>query len=107
FFQAEDGIRDFHVTGVQACALPISGPGAPGAGAGSTCGSVGGTGCRAQRTGGLYRAAIRGRGPAKRRTGPAQDTAGTAACWMRRSEERRVGKASSGRLASVVKTKRR
>src|SRR5690606_33703218 len=31
FFQAEDGIRDFHVTGVQTCALPISvqPPGAP------------------------------------------------------------------------------
>src|SRR5436309_12255548 len=26
FFQAEDGIRDFHVTGVQTCALPISKP---------------------------------------------------------------------------------
>src|SRR5690606_40552035 len=25
FFQAEDGIRDFNVTGVQTCALPISG----------------------------------------------------------------------------------
>src|SRR5690606_16494068 len=25
FFRAEDGIRDFHVTGVQTCALPISG----------------------------------------------------------------------------------
>src|SRR5690606_40004961 len=25
FFQAEEGIRDFHVTGVQTCALPISG----------------------------------------------------------------------------------
>src|SRR5690606_40978045 len=24
-FQAEDGIRDFHVTGVQTCALPIYG----------------------------------------------------------------------------------
>src|SRR5690606_40012190 len=24
FFHAEDGIRDFHVTGVQTCALPIS-----------------------------------------------------------------------------------
>src|SRR5207302_6069757 len=31
FFQAEDGIRDFHVTGVQTCALPIfGGHGAPG-----------------------------------------------------------------------------
>src|SRR5690606_40112194 len=26
FFQAEDGIRVFHVTGVQTCALPISAP---------------------------------------------------------------------------------
>src|SRR2546426_9021974 len=31
FFQAEDGIRDYKVTGVQTCALPISRapPGAP------------------------------------------------------------------------------
>src|SRR3712207_8382506 len=28
FFQAEDGIRDIGVTGVQTCALPISSPGA-------------------------------------------------------------------------------
>src|SRR2546430_6531390 len=27
FFQAEDGIRDLTVTGVQTCALPISDPG--------------------------------------------------------------------------------
>src|SRR5439155_12050800 len=27
FFQAEDGIRDGHVTGVQTCALPIFGAG--------------------------------------------------------------------------------
>src|ERR1039457_6852379 len=27
FFQAEDGIRDYKVTGVQTCALPIYGPG--------------------------------------------------------------------------------
>src|SRR5438876_10932202 len=30
FFQAEDGIRDGRVTGVQTCALPISFPGANG-----------------------------------------------------------------------------
>src|SRR5690606_40981029 len=29
FFQAEDGIRVFHVTGVQTCALPISPPCGP------------------------------------------------------------------------------
>src|SRR5215510_12377498 len=30
FFQAEDGIRDGHVTGVQTCALPISPDQTPG-----------------------------------------------------------------------------
>src|SRR5256885_4877281 len=30
FFQAEDGIRDYKVTGVQTCALPISGREEPG-----------------------------------------------------------------------------
>src|SRR5256885_15936061 len=30
FFQAEDGIRDYKVTGVQTCALPISGGGEQG-----------------------------------------------------------------------------
>src|SRR5256885_4589757 len=29
FFQAEDGIRDYKVTGVQTCALPISGVARP------------------------------------------------------------------------------
>src|SRR5256885_3424083 len=29
FFQAEDGIRDYKVTGVQTCALPISAPPRP------------------------------------------------------------------------------
>src|SRR3989454_12621743 len=33
FFQAEDGIRDYKVTGVQTCALPISEAGAVAAGA--------------------------------------------------------------------------
>src|SRR5205085_5833630 len=37
FFQAEDGIRDLTVTGVQTCALPISRPDRPaGGGAGRT-----------------------------------------------------------------------
>src|SRR5690606_39701710 len=31
YFQAEHGIRDFHVTGVQTCALPISCGDTPGA----------------------------------------------------------------------------
>src|SRR5207253_3347668 len=50
FFQAEDGIRDGHVTGVQTCALPISpcfppprGPTSPlrRAGSGRSCDSRG------------------------------------------------------------------
>src|SRR5258706_2248805 len=35
FFQAEDGIRDWSVTGVQTCALPISQAAGPGAIAGA------------------------------------------------------------------------
>src|SRR5690606_40413726 len=42
FFQAEDGIRDFHVTGVQTCALPISG-GTSGAGRTDWAGGTSGT----------------------------------------------------------------
>src|SRR5690606_24585905 len=41
FFQAEDGIRDFHVTGVQTCALPISN-GRLFPTAGAACGGNGG-----------------------------------------------------------------
>src|SRR5207249_7349279 len=58
FFQAEDGIRDRNVTGVQTCALPISparsGPAAP------RCTSAGGRespprpACRRARSGGTY-----------------------------------------------------
>src|SRR5690606_40980212 len=48
FFQAEDGIRDFHVTGVQTCALPIFllfglEPGRPRSGAASGAASFEGT----------------------------------------------------------------
>src|SRR5690606_40327298 len=68
FFQAEDGIRDFHVTGVQTCALPISC---------ATCGHCGGRdfpACSCSRRGGSSRS--------PRSSGSAP----------RRSEERRVGK---------------
>src|SRR5687768_18556100 len=40
FFQAEDGIRDVAVTGVQTCALPICGRDAPAAAAGQPRGLV-------------------------------------------------------------------
>src|SRR5437879_13437661 len=74
FFQAEDGIRDTSVTGVQTCALPISrrprhvaGRGRPG-------------GDRARGTSGRGRAARDG-GDGRREAGAGE-----------RSEERRVGK---------------
>src|SRR6266850_811341 len=64
FFQAEDGIRDYKVTGVQTCALPISAAAAP----------------RARR---LLSAS-------KYRTTRARDA--PSAARTARSEERRVGK---------------
>src|SRR6266446_4081579 len=47
FFQAEDGIRDYKVTGVQTCALPISGSGTI-----SVRGGVGGSGSASGACGG-------------------------------------------------------
>src|SRR5690349_24817677 len=79
FFQAEDGIRDLYVTGVQTCALPISrrGPG---------------------RTGGPPRAAL----PGRRTRGPARRRGAAAA---RRSEERRVGKECRSRWSAYHQKK--
>src|SRR5689334_24701037 len=71
FFQAEDGIRDGTVTGVQTCALPIS----PRPGGGSA---------RARRAGSVERCSIEG---VPRLT---PTSSGSAA--RQRSEERRVGK---------------
>src|SRR5690625_7372365 len=68
FFQAEDGIRDGHVTGVQTCALPIF----P-----DRSGSAGGGGLRSGS-----RAAHR----------PQPRPGGSGDPQRQRSEERRVGK---------------
>src|SRR5690606_39839714 len=88
FFQAEDGIRVYHVTGVQTCALPIlmatdrqsaSGAGSPGA-----AGAAGPSATPARR-----------RAPAKRprphAARPVETRNGKNRGPMR-SEERRVGK---------------
>src|SRR5437867_11553194 len=72
FFQAEDGIRDRTVTGVQTCALPIFGPAAPG------------LHCRGPF--GRLQRARRGIEPLQR--------------WGVRSEERRVGKECRSRGAA-------
>src|SRR5699024_11663467 len=67
FFQAEDGIRDRNVTGVQTCALPISGDADPGS---DRC------------VGPLFLAP----------QAPAQNRTGAPVRLPARSEERRVGK---------------
>src|SRR5436190_18249013 len=73
FFQAEDGIRDHCVTGVQTCALPI---------------------CEGVRSrGGRERPAPHGRDAARvAGLGCAGDAAVPRSDRERRSEERRVGK---------------
>src|SRR5690625_7995689 len=74
FFQAEDGIRDGHVTGVQTCALPI---------------------CRAWNTRRSSRITDRTSHIARRRSrvaARAVGASGTMRWCPRRSEERRVGK---------------
>src|SRR5690606_41189209 len=85
FFQAEDGIRDFHVTGVQTCALPISE-------------------LPARSTGNRHRRAPRG--GAGGRPHPVPAGAGDGRPAVRpRSEERRVGKEWGGRWAPQHETK--
>src|SRR2546430_10025395 len=85
FFQAEDGIRDLTVTGVQTCALPISAPRRD-------------VDMRHVRDG---RGGARGRAEARARALAEEDVGrcgGRSGGWaargagVRRSEERRVGK---------------
>src|SRR5437660_6926316 len=107
FFQAEDGIRDGHVTGVQTCALPISG--------GSGCGVVR---LRAERGGSLIclvrHVALRGsagttggRRPCAPAQGyminPSQSRDKVAIRSCQRSEERRVGKEVGSRWSAYQK----
>src|SRR5439155_4055676 len=91
FFQAEDGIRDGHVTGVQTCALPISvmleGDRRPRALLGLP---------RTPAHGGGRRG---GRGAERRRVRPAPTED------LQRSEERRVGKECKTRWAPYNKKK--
>src|SRR5205823_7280209 len=87
FFQAEDGIRDKLVTGVQTCALPISDGRRPaGTRAGSACRSL------------LHRPRALRRYAARCRSPPPAARASPGCRWKEshaasaRSEERRVGK---------------
>src|SRR5205085_6733550 len=94
FFQAEDGIRDLTVTGVQTCALPISTWSCPGPRRSSPRARSGpGRACRAAspRRTSAARGRPSGRPPGCRRrpTPPASP----APCRSARSEERRAGEA--------------
>src|SRR2546426_5565791 len=80
FFQAEDGIRDYKVTGVQTCALPIS------ARSGRLERGGDGGGARVSRRDGEVAARPGARGAAAPAAGL------RAMNPMDRSEERRVGK---------------
>src|SRR5690606_40372737 len=80
FFQAEDGIRDFHVTGVQTCALPICTPGL-------------GLQLLGVTTGDPLLAGVGGEpDPVAREVDRAGEALAQAAERVDRSEERRVGK---------------
>src|SRR5207253_4020481 len=85
FFQAEDGIRDGHVTGVQTCALPISPYALPVSGR-RGYGSVGPI--RAARKERCEHAALK----LRCRRGKAGGATGGGTTSPKRSEERRVGK---------------
>src|SRR2546426_10810951 len=93
FFQAEDGIRDYKVTGVQTCALPIWGQRAPSS---RWADGYGSGGRRLHRRGGPGRggevhAGALARGAARRRGTPGDG--GTAA--------RRAGRGGGGAPGSA------
>src|SRR5438034_6832398 len=94
FFQAEDGIRDHCVTGVQTCALPIfNAP--PRAARGALSGALSGRargGALSGATGGALSGAL------SRASGGALGCASGGA--LSRSEERRVGKECGWRGAA-------
>src|SRR5207247_7764460 len=99
FFQAEDGIRDPLVTGVQTCALPIFplGPAGDDADADTPLRRPDGLRpgrhpLRGARPGRALRPGLRGVPPARARPG--------------RSEERRVGKECRARWARGVEEKK-
>src|SRR5256885_9041901 len=92
FFQAEDGIRDYKVTGVQTCALPIS----AGRRDGQSDGSHGGAQAAVESS-----ARTDGRRPAQRRTDrmPGADLVALTQAMPSRTEERRGGEEGKSRGA--------
>src|SRR3712207_7814927 len=83
FFQAEDGIRDIGVTGVQTCALPIfARPARPP------------TGCTTSRT---FRRSTSTTSTRRGSGGTSNGSAGECRQYAPRSEERRGGKGGRSR----------
>src|SRR5690349_22881118 len=106
FFQAEDGIRDLYVTGVQTCALPISARHRSRCPAGSGRRAAPG---RRRRSG---RAPARRSPERSRRQARAADRRGrrvrrAPAARRSRSEERRVGKEWRSRWSPDQEKKRK
>src|SRR5690606_40649029 len=101
FLHADDGIRDFHVTGVQTCALPILLPRAGSRAAG------GGRGLDRTPAGRAARAAARQASPVCGAVRPAPLRRGGADDVAARSGERRVGEECSARWATGAEKKRR
>src|SRR5205807_4079261 len=107
FFQAEAGIRDYKVTGVQTCALPIS----SGRAAAETMpcdwpsggGGGGGTGAGAVAVGPVEPNSPTGSGDPSAAAG-AVLVAILVSSTAARSEERRVGKAGRSGRAAVAAT---
>src|SRR5690606_40319382 len=99
FFQAEDGIRDFHVTGVQTCALPISPVDKS-----SRPGLRPGTGGESETR---YLTTNTAVAPAKPSANCALNALFTkAVAPVARSEERRVGKGGRSRWLAVHQNER-
>src|SRR5205807_6098634 len=100
FFQAEDGIRDYKVTGVQTCALPISVPG--GLGKVNLAGSCGKS--RPPESIGRMQRAQGREIPRRILTQCRLPVRGQRTCAKRepghRSEERRVGKECRSRWSA-------
>src|SRR5690348_18513284 len=99
FFQAEDGIRDGRVTGVQTCALPISGGGFPQWNC--RCGT-----CEAARAGVRARPRTQSSLAIRASRGPWWLVNASPDLRQQRSEERRVGKECRSRWAPYHEKKK-
>src|SRR2546423_9539452 len=92
FFQAEDGIRDKLVTGVQTCALPISARGAGWQGGSRRRVLLGGAAIVGELELNMFLPDDRSIHQDQRALQKVIQLAYVAGPWIRRSEERRVGK---------------